>query len=148
LRNRLEISGCFTTLINEVEAKKKGAKLIKPLKLLPKGKEEIKLLDEAPAQKPPKDAGSKPQQGPNPPVDKRSPLDTSVVSSHSSQQSRASQAEEAKCNDLLDQALAFRKKNKYEPISDTDAKKMKLPVPKPIKLKISGPENTDLLPKT
>jgi hypothetical protein len=70
------------------------------------------------------------------------------VSSHSSQHSRASQVEEAKCNDLLDQALAFRKKNKYEPISESDAKKMKVPVPKPVKLKISGPETTDLLPKT
>lgn len=54
MKDRLEMSGCFTTPINEVEAKKKGAKIPKSIKLLPKGKEEVKLIEDTPA-KPVKD---------------------------------------------------------------------------------------------
>ena len=41
-------------------------------------------------------------------------------------------------SDPLDVALLARKKNNYEPISENEARKLKLVIPKPLKHKITG----------
>lgn len=52
---------------------------------------------------------------------------------------------EPEANDPLDVSLHARKKNNGEPIAEADARKQKLPIPKPLKHKITGGEHIELI---
>lgn len=52
---------------------------------------------------------------------------------------------EPEANDPLDVSLNARKKNSGEPIAEADARKQKLPIPKPLKHKITGGEHIELI---
>jgi len=90
-------------------------------------------------------------------------LDTSAISSHSKSSKASDQPQTKKpaksaqpagkdkldfidLSDVIDIALQLRKRNKMEPISEAETRKQKITVPKPLKHKITGSENIDLLP--
>ena len=50
--------------------------------------------------------------------------------------------------DPLEVAFLFRKKNKMEPMSEAEARKQKIALPKALKHKTNGNENIDLLGAT